>query len=103
MAITTLIAIFKNEKDNRLEDDHIKLNTFQSYKLLWDILNLPSIKILAIALVTMMVSMSIIKAKFKFSLTIIRLNKWLACSVIHPLPVFFNNENGSFSVRNVFF
>ncbi|KAL5240883.1 hypothetical protein ACI65C_008293 [Semiaphis heraclei] len=55
MAITTLIAIFKNEKDNRLEDDHIKLNTFQSYKLLWDILNLPSIKILAIALVTMMV------------------------------------------------
>ncbi|XP_060866110.1 acetyl-coenzyme A transporter 1-like isoform X2 [Metopolophium dirhodum] len=53
--ITTLIAIFKNEKDNRLEDNHIKLNTFQSYKLLWDILNLPSVKILAIALLTMMI------------------------------------------------
>ncbi|CAI6364916.1 unnamed protein product [Macrosiphum euphorbiae] len=55
MAITTLIAIFKNEKDNRLEDNHIKLTTFQNYKLLWDILNLPSIKILAIALLTMMI------------------------------------------------
>lgn len=55
MTITTLIAIFKNEKDNRLEDNHIKLNTFQNYKLLWDILNLPSVKILAIALLTMMI------------------------------------------------
>jgi len=73
--ITTLIAIFKNEKDNRLEDNHIKLNTFQSYKLLWDILNLPSVKILAIALLTAMVSMSIINAKFKFSLPNILFNK----------------------------
>ncbi|XP_026822981.1 acetyl-coenzyme A transporter 1-like [Rhopalosiphum maidis] len=52
MVITTSIAIFKNEKDTRLEDDHIKLNTFQNYKLLWDISNLPCIKILAIAMLT---------------------------------------------------
>jgi len=75
MAITTLIAIFKNEKDNRLEDNHIKLNTFQNYKLLWDILNLPSIKILAIALLTMMVSMNKMNAKFNFSLPNILFNK----------------------------
>ncbi|XP_022174756.1 acetyl-coenzyme A transporter 1-like [Myzus persicae] len=55
IAITTLIAIFKNEKDNRLEDNHVKLNTFQNYMLLWDILNLPSVKILAIALLTAMI------------------------------------------------
>jgi len=75
MAITTLIAIFKNEKDNRLEDNHIKLNTFQNYKLLWDILTLPSIKILAMALLTMMVSMNIMNAKSKFSLPYILFNK----------------------------
>ncbi|XP_060833849.1 acetyl-coenzyme A transporter 1-like isoform X2 [Rhopalosiphum padi] len=52
VAITIFIAIFKNEKDARLEDDHIKLNTFQNYRLLWDILKLPNFKILSIALLT---------------------------------------------------
>jgi len=47
-----LIAIFKKEKDNRLEDDHVKLNILQNYSLLWDILKLPSIQLLAIALLT---------------------------------------------------
>ncbi|KAL5239633.1 hypothetical protein ACI65C_007043 [Semiaphis heraclei] len=50
--ITTLIAIFKKEKDNRLEDDHVKLNIVQNYSLLWDILKLPSIQLLAVALLT---------------------------------------------------
>jgi MFS transporter, PAT family, solute carrier family 33 (acetyl-CoA transportor), member 1 len=50
--ITTLIAIFKKEKDNRLEDDHVKLNIVQNYSLLWDILKLPSIQLLAISLLT---------------------------------------------------
>ncbi|XP_060878681.1 acetyl-coenzyme A transporter 1-like [Metopolophium dirhodum] len=50
--ITTLIAIFKKEKDNRLEDDHVKLNIVQNYSLLWDILKLPSIQILALTLLT---------------------------------------------------
>lgn len=47
-----MIAIFKKEKDNRLEDDHVKLNILQNYSLLWDILKLPSIQLLAIALLT---------------------------------------------------
>lgn len=56
MFITTLIAIFKKEKDCSLEDDHVKLNTFQNYRLLWDICKLPSIKIFAIALLTVKVN-----------------------------------------------
>ncbi|XP_016657601.1 acetyl-coenzyme A transporter 1-like isoform X2 [Acyrthosiphon pisum] len=50
--ITTLIAIFKNEKDNKLEEDHVKLSIVQNYSLLWDILKLPSIQILALTLLT---------------------------------------------------
>jgi len=69
MAITTLIAFFKHEEKTRLdEDNHIRINTFQSYKLLWEILKLPSFKILAIALLTSMVSMSVIN----FNLPLIR-------------------------------
>lgn len=67
VAITALIAIFKNEKDFTLEDNENKLNTFQSYILLWDIFKLPSIRILAIALLTSMVSMSVIEVQFEFS------------------------------------
>ncbi|XP_026823340.1 acetyl-coenzyme A transporter 1-like [Rhopalosiphum maidis] len=52
MSITTLIAIFKREKDCSLEDDHLKLNTLQNYRLLWDICKLPSIQIFAMALLT---------------------------------------------------
>ncbi|XP_025194188.1 acetyl-coenzyme A transporter 1-like isoform X2 [Melanaphis sacchari] len=43
------------QKDCSLEDDHIKLNTFQNYRLLWDICKLPSIQIFAIALLTVRV------------------------------------------------
>lgn len=67
MAFTALIANFKKEKDFTLQDNEIKLNTFQSYILLCDILQLPNIRILAIALLTWMVCMSIIKVQFKFS------------------------------------
>jgi len=59
VVITISIALFKTEKDNRLEDDHIKLNIFQNYSLLWDILKLPSIRILAIALLTAKVRIQI--------------------------------------------
>ncbi|VVC28209.1 Hypothetical protein CINCED_3A024306 [Cinara cedri] len=52
MFVTILIAILKKEKDNRLEDDHVKLNIVQNYSLLWDILKLPSIRIIAVALLT---------------------------------------------------
>ncbi|XP_060877593.1 acetyl-coenzyme A transporter 1-like isoform X2 [Metopolophium dirhodum] len=50
--LTTLIAIFKKEKDTRIEDDHVKLNIVQNYSLLWDILKLPSIQLLVIAMLT---------------------------------------------------
>ncbi|CAI6365998.1 unnamed protein product [Macrosiphum euphorbiae] len=52
MLITTMIAIFKKEKDNTLEDGYVKLNISKTYSLLWDIMKLPSIRILAIALLT---------------------------------------------------
>lgn len=52
MLITVFIAIFKKEKDNRLEDNHIKLNIFENYSLLLDILKLPSMLMLSIALLT---------------------------------------------------
>lgn len=59
--ITILIAILKKEKDSRLEDEHVELNIFQNYTLLWGILKLPSVKILAIALLTAKV---LIKKKY---------------------------------------
>lgn len=56
MSITTLIAIFKKEKDCSLEENHVKLNTFQNYRLLWDICKLPSVQIFAMALLTVKVN-----------------------------------------------
>ncbi|XP_060877595.1 acetyl-coenzyme A transporter 1-like isoform X2 [Metopolophium dirhodum] len=46
------MKILKKEKDNRLEDDHVKLNIVQNYSLIWDILKLPGIKLLALTLLT---------------------------------------------------
>lgn len=68
MAITALIAIFKNEKDYLIEDNETKLTIFQNYTVLWDIMKLPSMKILTIALLTTMVSKNIVEVKFKFFL-----------------------------------
>jgi len=59
MLITTCIGIFKKEKDNTLEEGHVKNNVLQSYKLLWKILKLPNIRVLAIALLTMKVNNNI--------------------------------------------
>lgn len=56
MLVTTFVGIFKSEKDNRLEEGHVKISVFQSYKLLWEILKLPNIRKLAIALITMKVN-----------------------------------------------
>ncbi|CAH1724877.1 unnamed protein product, partial [Aphis gossypii] len=55
MAITALIAIFKNEKDYLIENNETKLTIFQNYTVLWDIIKLPSMKILVIALLTSMI------------------------------------------------
>lgn len=68
MAITVSIAIFKNEKDYLIEDNEIKLTIYQNYTVLWDIIKLPSMKILVIALLTSMVSKNIVEVKFKFFL-----------------------------------
>lgn len=57
ICVTTLIAIFKKENDCRLEFEHVKLNVTQNYSLLCDILKLPSIRILAVALLTAKVNM----------------------------------------------
>ncbi|CAH1738886.1 unnamed protein product [Aphis gossypii] len=50
--ITTSIIIFKKEKDNRLEVNYVKLNIIQNYLLVLDILKIPSIWVLTIALLT---------------------------------------------------
>lgn len=63
MLITTFIGIFKREEDCRLEDGHVKINVFKSYKLLWRILKLPNIRVLAIALLTMKVNILLIVIK----------------------------------------
>jgi len=60
LLITTLIGIFKKEKDHSFELDHKKISVFQNYKLLWNILKKPEIKLLGIALLT---------ARFGFSAT----------------------------------
>lgn len=62
LVITFLLGIFKKEKDNldnRSEDGYVNINVFQNYKLLWDILNLPRIRVLAVALMTTRVSILI--------------------------------------------
>ncbi|VVC28216.1 Hypothetical protein CINCED_3A007453 [Cinara cedri] len=60
--ITTLVGIFKKEKDTRLEADHVKINIFQNYKLLLNILKLPSIRTLTLALLTSRIGFSAIEA-----------------------------------------
>ncbi|XP_026811512.1 acetyl-coenzyme A transporter 1-like [Rhopalosiphum maidis] len=50
--ITTLILIFKKEKEYRSEDNYIKLNVIQNYLLIWDILKKPSFRVLMLALLT---------------------------------------------------
>lgn len=52
MIATTLVAIFKHEKDQSAQQDSLDLNLYQTYKLLGDIIKLPSVKSLAIILLT---------------------------------------------------
>jgi len=49
---TTLIAIFKHEKDESTEQDSLDLNLYQTYRLLGDIMKLPCVKSLSIILLT---------------------------------------------------
>lgn len=52
LLITILVGIFKKEKCDSLELDHKKIGVFQNYKLLWNILKKPEMKLIAIALLT---------------------------------------------------
>lgn len=56
IVVTTLICIFKKEKEHESEENHVRLSIAQNYKLLWNILKLPNIRILLIALATMKVN-----------------------------------------------
>ncbi|XP_003248953.2 acetyl-coenzyme A transporter 1 [Acyrthosiphon pisum] len=50
LLITTLVTIFKKEKDTGLED--VKINIFQNYKLIWSLLELSSMRVFLIAVLT---------------------------------------------------
>lgn len=52
MIATTLVAIFKHEKDESGQPDNLDLNLHQTYKLLGKIMKLPSVKTLSIILLT---------------------------------------------------
>lgn len=52
MIATTLIAIFKHEKDQSNQPDNLDLNLYQTYRLLGDIMKLPSVKSLSVVLLT---------------------------------------------------
>lgn len=60
MIATTLVAIFKHEKDQSAQQDSHDLNLYQTYKLLGDIMKLPSVKSLAIILLTTKVTLKTI-------------------------------------------
>lgn len=51
LLVTFSVGFFKKEK-YRVEDEHKKISVFQNYKLLWDVLRVPGIKVLAVALLT---------------------------------------------------
>jgi PAT family acetyl-CoA transporter-like MFS transporter 1 len=67
LIITLLIGVFKKEKNVKLEENYVKLNVVQNYKLLWKILKLSRVRILAVALITMRVNITM-QAKNKINL-----------------------------------
>lgn len=65
LVLTTLIGIFKKEKDERSNNDHVKINFLQNYKLLWDILKLPSMRSFVLIILTSTVNICFTKS-FQF-------------------------------------
>lgn len=57
---TTMIGIFKKEKNAELEDADIKINICQTYKILWDITKIKHMKLLMVAVVTSLVNICLI-------------------------------------------
>ncbi|XP_060851932.1 acetyl-coenzyme A transporter 1-like [Rhopalosiphum padi] len=58
--VTTFIGFFKKEK-HTMEDGHKKISVFQNYKLLWDILKLPRIRVLTLALLTIKIGFTVME------------------------------------------
>lgn len=56
---TTLVAIFKSEKYYVPDPTDVNLNIVKTYKLLFSMIQLPNIRILAIILLTIKVSICI--------------------------------------------
>ncbi|XP_026805456.1 acetyl-coenzyme A transporter 1-like [Rhopalosiphum maidis] len=54
----TVLIIFKKERNSELEeDDQIKIDIIQSYKLLWDIFKIKHMKLLLMAILTSMIGL----------------------------------------------
>ncbi|XP_029343305.1 acetyl-coenzyme A transporter 1 isoform X2 [Acyrthosiphon pisum] len=68
IVITTLVAIFKHEKDYLSELDAVDLSIAKTYMLLFSIMKLPSIKMFAIILLTIKMSFCSVDAAFKLKL-----------------------------------
>jgi len=83
MLVTTLLAVFKRERDCELDDDdHVKLNVVQNYVLLKDILKLPSVRVLGLAMLTAKVREYAVESSFKSHFVIsefIRFSVLLEC------------------------
>lgn len=60
ITVTTLIALFKTEKNYDTDEAAVHPNILKTYKLLFRIVKLPSIKMLAIVLLTLFVCISIV-------------------------------------------
>lgn len=57
----TILIIFKKERNSELkeDDDQIKIDIIQSYKMLWNIFKIKHMKLLLMAILTSMVNIFI--------------------------------------------
>lgn len=87
ITITTLIAIFKKEKDCTLEDNHVKFNVLQSYSLLWYIMKLPNVQLLAMIMLTVKVNITFLFLFLNFTIhkNKIRNMQNMKCAIAHAV------------------
>lgn len=57
---THLLAMAKKETNNEPDDENAHINVFQSFTVIWDILKIPHMKILVMAVLTAAVSFSVL-------------------------------------------
>lgn len=80
MLLTTFVGLFKKEKKIEVENGYVKINVIQNYRLLLDILRLPSVRLLGIALLTMDVSFISLIIELHFNYNNILL--WISSEVL---------------------